>query len=139
LSALLPIFPGQRELWSQPRPEPVVLDLPGWKSSIIEPDETFPNQRSVTFEKAGARIELMRYWDQPRSPGYPMAAESEREIVIAGQSTKLITTSMFEGVAQRVHVFWLTGAGHDVTYGVRVVVRRERDVDEALAAVRRAW
>jgi hypothetical protein len=139
VSALLPIFPGQRELWSQPRPEPVVLDLSGWTQEVIEPDDTFPNQRWITFEKDGARIEVMRYWDQPRNPGHPMATESEREIVVAGTKTRLITTSMFEGTAQRVWAFWLTGEGHGVRYGVRVVVRREEDVDVAIAAVRVAW
>ena len=139
MSGLLPIFPGQRELWSQPRPEPVTLDLPGWKRSIIEPDDTFPNQRWVTFEKDGGRIELMRYWDQPRNPGYPMAEESSREIEIGGRKTQLVTTSMFDGAKQRVWVFWINGEGHDVKYGVRIVVRREENVAAAIAATRITW
>lgn len=106
----------------------------------MEPDDTFPNQRWITFEKDGARIELMRYWDQPRSPGHPMATESTRAVVAAGGKTiDLVTTSMFEGTKQRVWVFWLTGSGHGVKYGARVVVHREEDVEVALASVRVAW
>lgn len=106
---------------------------------MVEPDDTFPNQRWVTFEKNGARIELMRWWDQPRNPGYPMATESTREVRVAGRTIDLVTTSMFDGSKQRLWVFWLTGAGHGVKYGVRIVVRREEDVDVALAAVRVVW
>ena len=106
---------------------------------MVEPDETFPNQRWLTFDKGRARIELMRYWDQPRSPGHPMATESTRDVVVAGKTIQLVTTSMFDGTNQRVWVFWLTGEGHGVKYGVRVVVRREEDVETALAAVRVIW
>ena len=116
-----------------------MLDLPGWTNAVVEPDDTHPNQRWVTFEKDGARIEVMRYWDAPRNPGYPMATESQRNVEIAGKKTALITTTMFDGVAQRVWVFWITGEGHDVKYGVRIVVRREEDVATALAAVRVSW
>ena len=61
-------------------PAGVIRTATGVPRAITEPDDTFPNQRWITFEKDGARIEVMRYWDQPRNPGYPMAAESEREI-----------------------------------------------------------
>ena len=139
MSVLLPSSPKQREVWSKARPEPVVLELPGWSQSIIEPDASQPNQRWINFEKDGGRIEWMRYWDTPLNPGYPMARESARDVMVAGRKTELVTTSMFDGAPMRVWVFWLTGEGHGVKYGVRVVVRREEDVETALAAVRVAW
>jgi hypothetical protein len=139
MSALLPIFPEQRERWARARPEPVELAMPGWDVRIDEPDETFPNQRSVTFTKGGARIQLTRWWDMPRNPGYPMATASERDIEVAGRTVKLVTTSIFDGAPRRVLVFWLTGTGHDVDYNVRVVLDGCDDVDEVIRNIRVHW
>ena len=139
MSALLPIFPEQRERWARARPEPVELEMPGWKKSVIEPDDTFPNQRWVTFEKDGARVQLTRYWDSPLNPGHPMAVASERDMVIAGRATKLVTTSMFEGMPSRVLVFWLTGEGHGVKYGVRIVLDGYDDFEAVLSRVNVVW
>jgi hypothetical protein len=39
MTALLPILPGQVDVWSRPRPEPVALDIPGWDVVVTEPNE----------------------------------------------------------------------------------------------------
>lgn len=139
MSGLLPIFPGQRERWSQPRPEPVLLDMPGWKKTVTEPDDTFPNQRWVFFERGEARVELMRYWDLARNPGYPMTVASQRDVVVAGRATKLIETSLFDGFAKRVLLFFLQGKGYDVEYTVRVKLDGYEDVDDVASRIVVAW
>jgi hypothetical protein len=141
MSVLLPIMPGQLERWSRPRPEPVTLELPGWITQVREPDATFPNERRLHFEKGGASVELLRYWDQPRNPGRPMVVASEADAMVAGRPARLLTTSMFDGVTASVKVCWLTGEGHDVEYGVRIVFRGCSDdtIGDALARVHVAW
>jgi hypothetical protein len=144
MSMLMPVHPEQVERWRRPRPEPVALALPKpWVlEQVVEPDDTFPNQRSLRWRSGAARIELLRYWDTPRNPGYPMAAASRRAIVVAGRNVELITTSMWEGVQGRaVEVCWITGAGHDVKYGVRVVFEdcTLAQITEALAHVTIDW
>ena len=140
MSSLLPIFPGQRELWARPRPEPVSLELPGWRVRICEPNEPFPNARSWIFERDGGLVVVARTWDQPRSPGHPMVAASERPIVVDGRDTRLITTSMFEGTPRRVLTFWLRGHGHDVHYVVRVMLEGCDDaLPEVLRRLRVHW
>ena len=141
MSALLPIMPGQLERWSAPRPEPVTLELAGWKVETHGPDATFPNQRWVRFERGGASIELMRYWDNPRSPGYPMAVDSQKQVTVSGQVTEFLTTSMFNGIAKQVKVCWLRGKGHGVEYGVRIVFEgcSDEEIEDALGRVVVAW
>src|SRR5262245_56014219 len=104
MTALLPILPGQIERWSQTRPEPVTLDLPGWTATVHEPNATFPNQRSIRFTRGGATVDVMRYWDMPRNPGHPMAVASQREITVGGRTTELLTTSVFDGFPKQVKV-----------------------------------
>jgi hypothetical protein len=112
---MLPIFPKQVEIWKRERPEPVELAL-DWACAIVEPDETFPNQRIVNWSEGERRVEMFRFWDQPRNPGMPMVEQSRR--TVGGRT--VITTSMFNGVKQRVELVWLSGQGHDVKYGVRL-------------------
>ena len=137
----MPIFPEQLERWSHPRPEPVTLELAGWAKRVDEPTPTFPNERRVTFERDGASVEVWRYWDGPRNPGYPMAVASERAVTVGGRSSTLMTMSMFEGVAQLVHVCALQGKGHDVEYGVRILFRGLADehIGAVLSRVVVAW
>ncbi len=142
MSALLPVFPEQRERWARERPDPVVLEMDAsFTKTVVEPDQTFPNQRWITFTRGAERVEVMRCWDSPRNPGQPMATESEREIEVAGRKVKLVTTSVFDGVPRRVFVFWLTGEGYDVTYGVRVVLEgiAEEALPALLSRIKVAW
>lgn len=139
MSSLVPIFPEQLERWTRPRPEPVILEMPGWTKSVIEPDDTFPNQRYVTFTRGSATVELMRYWDLPRNPGYPMVAASERDLVIGGRAAKLVETSMFDGFPKRVLLIWIRGEGHGVAYTVRVKLDGYDDVDDIVSRVQIAW
>jgi hypothetical protein len=119
MSMLMPVSPGQVAKWREPRPEPVELQLaPTWAvEHVIEPDETYPNQRTTMWRNGAARIELMRVWDLPRNPGYPMQTASTRDV--AGHTVH--TTSMFDGAPKVVQLTWLRGNGHGVSYLVRVV------------------
>ena len=136
----MPIGPGQVAKWRQPRPEPVELRLaPTWViESVTEPDETYPNQRTMTWRSGGAqRIELVRVWDMPRNPGYPMQTASTRDV--AGH--QVLTTSMFNGAPKVVQLTWLRGEGHGVTYLVRIVFDGCDDaiVNDVLTRLVVAW
>jgi hypothetical protein len=119
MSMLMPIGPGQREKWREPRPEPVELQLSGeWRvEHIIEPDDVHPNRRITIWRNGAARIELTRTWVMPLNPGYPMQTASTR--LVAGRDVQ--TTSMFDGAPKEVQLTWLRGNGHGVAYLVRVV------------------
>jgi hypothetical protein len=114
----------------------------GWAlDKVYEPNDTFPNQRSIHWHRGTARLSLLRYWDWPRNPGGPMAAASERPVEVAGRTVKLTTTNMWEGAAKVVEVLWITGAGHDVKYGVRIVFDRcsPGQINGMLANITIAW
>lgn len=142
MSALLPVAPSQVELWSRPRPEPVVLALPDWTlERVIEPDATFPNQRWMVWRRDDSTVELMRCWDLPRSPGYPMQVASTRTVVAGGHGFEVATTSLFEGTTRSCDVCWLRGEGHQVRYLVRLVLDRctAARVADVLARVDVRW
>ena len=113
----------------------------GWDSTIIEPTATFPNERTIRFERGASTIELLRYWDEPRQPGGPMVVATCRKVVVARRLADLMTTSLFEGIEQEVRVTWITGKGHDVEYGVRLMFAHCSDdvIAETLARVVVAW
>jgi hypothetical protein len=140
MSGRLPIFPGQRERWAEPRPEPVSLELPGWSCRVVEPDEVSPNERMWTFERGEGRVLVTRWWDQPLDPGYPMALAGERTVRAGDREIRLVTTSLFDGAPKRVQIFWLRGKGHGVGSVVRVVCDHCDDaVEEVLRRVQVHW
>jgi hypothetical protein len=139
---LLPIFPGQLERWQKPRPEPVVLELPDWTvERVTEPDDTFPNERTITWRRGDATVSLLRYWDQPRHPGGPMEIATKRTIVVGQRELELVTTRAFQGQVKEVRAVWITGTGHGVEYGVRLVFDRCTDAElaDVLARVDLRW
>src|ERR1044071_264629 len=141
MTALLPIHPAQLERWMRPRPEPVELALDWPVESEIEPDDHYPNQRWVRWNKGEAKIELMRCWDLPRNPGYPMQIASTEKRAVAGRELDIATTSMFEGTPREVRLCWLRGEGHDVTYTVRIMFERcsEAEISDALTRLIVRW
>jgi len=134
MSALLPIFPGDLERWARPRPEPVELALEGWTREVIEPNTTFPNERSVVWRKGEATLTFTRWWDTPRNPGPPIVVVSRRALVVAGRQAERVDTPEWIGV-------WLRGEGHEVKYLVRLVFHHvdERSIDDALSRITIAW
>ena len=72
-AVLLPILPGERERWAQPRPEPVTLDLPGWTMQSFPPDTSLPNQRIIGFTRDTCDVQLLRFWDYALTDGGPMS------------------------------------------------------------------
>ena len=141
MSVLLPITPDRVHLWAQDRPEPVEFSPDGWTATASPPDATFPNERRVTFARGSASVELLRVWDQPRSPGGPMVTAGEREVTVAGRPTKLVTTSTFGGSARIVEVLWLRGRGHGVSYTARFVFDgcRDLEIDALCARITVLW
>ena len=96
---VLPILPGERERWSQPRPEPVTLDLPGWMATSYP--SSLPNQGGMSFKRGACDVQLVRFCDRALTAGGPAQFKSSRPITVAGQQTQLQTTSMFEGHDER--------------------------------------
>ena len=121
--------------------EPVELALDWAVASVTEPDDTFPNQRWVRWQKGDAVIELMRCWDLPRTPGHPMQIASTEKRAVAGRELDIATTSMFDGVAREVRLCWLRGEGHDVGYTVRLMFDRcsEAEISDALMRLTVRW
>jgi hypothetical protein len=141
VTALLPIHPAQLERWKRPPPEPVELAI-DWKiAKVIEPDDTFPNQRWVRWQRGDATIELMRCWDLPRNPGHPMQIATTETVVANGREFAVATTSMYEGEPREVRACWLRGEGHDVGYTVRIVFDgcSAQDVADALGKLVVRW
>ena len=141
MTALLPIHPAQLERWKRPRPEPVELALDWPVASVTEPNETYPNQRWVRWQRGDAVIELMRCWDLPRNPGMPMQIASTDKRTVAGREVDLATTSMYEGFPRVVRLCWMRGEGHDVGYVVRVMFERcsEAEISDALTRLTVRW
>ena len=138
---LLPIHPAQLERWRRPRPEPIELALDWPVASVIEPDDTYPNQRWTRWQQGDAIIELMRCWDLPRNPGHPMQIASTQKLAIAGREFDVATTSMYEGMPRVVKLCWLRGEGHDVGYTVRLLFERCTDaqISDALMRLTVRW
>jgi hypothetical protein len=139
LVVLLPATPEQLERWSRPRPEPVTLDLPGWTKSPAAPDPAFPNQSRISFVSGACSVVLVRYWDLPLDPGYPITVLGSKPVTVAGRSTELVTVKKFGSeLEERVS---LTGQGYDVEYhvGVRFQNCPEDVVNDVLKRVEIHW
>jgi hypothetical protein len=136
-----PILPGERERWSQPRPEPVTLDLPGWTVTSYPSSPSLPNQGVMSFKRVACDVQLVRFWDHALTAGGPAQYKSSRPITVAGQQTQLRTFSMFEGRTTEVQVLWLEGQGYDVSYKVRIRFEHctEKDLDEVVDHVVVHW
>jgi hypothetical protein len=141
MTRLLEPSESQLAVWARPRPEPVDLSLPRWARTEYPPSDPCWNERTTHFVMGRSTVNMLRYWDQPLSPGGPMSVESSREVMIANRPTEILTTSEFNGHEQRVQVFWLKGEGHDVEYGVRIVMEHcsPLQVDEVVRGLRIIW
>lgn len=87
---------------------PAEYVLVGNTSERIErrgPPGQYATQEFRSWEAPGGKFAALFYWvpSAPRDGG-PMVAASETPAVVAGQETKIIETSMFMGVSQRVLV-----------------------------------
>jgi len=140
-AVLLPILPGERERWAQPRPEPVTLDLPGWTMRSSPPDTSLPNQRIIGFTRDTCDVQLLRFWDYALTDGGPMSLKGSRSVTVAGRQIELHATSVFEGMPREVQVLWLEGKGYDVKYIVRLRFEHCSDdaVEEVLHRVEVHW
>lgn len=69
------------------------------------PPGQFATEEFRSWEAPGGKFAALFYW-VPMAPrdGGPMVAASETPAVVAGQETKIIETSMFMGVSQKVLV-----------------------------------
>lgn len=141
VAVLLPILPGERERWAQPRPEPVTLDLPGWTMWSVPPDTSLPNQRIIGFTRGTCDVQLIRFWDRALTDGGPMSLKGSRPVTVAGRQIELHTTSVFEGRTRDVQVMWLEGKGYDVEYMVRLRFEHCSNdaVEEVLRRVEVHW
>jgi len=137
----MPIHPAQLERWQRPRPQPVELAIDWPVDSVVEPSETYPNQRWSRWKRGESVFELMRCWDLPRNPGHPMQIASTEKRTVAGREVDLSTTSMFDGVAREVRLCWLSGEGHDVRYTVRLMFDRcsNAEISDALMRLHVRW
>jgi hypothetical protein len=140
VAVLLPILPGERERWAQPRPEPVTLDLADWTMWSSPPDTSLPNQRIVRFSHGTCNVQLTRFWDRALTDGGPMSLKGSRPVTVAGRQIELHTTSFFGG-PREVQLLWLEGKGYDVEYIVRLHFEHCSDdaVEEVLRRVEVHW
>jgi hypothetical protein len=89
VAVVLPILPGERERWAQPRPEPVTLELPGWTMWSSPTDTSLPNRRIIGFTRGTCDVQLVRFWDHPLTDGGPMSLKSSRPVTVAGRQIEL--------------------------------------------------
>jgi hypothetical protein len=113
--ALVQYTPEQAEEWKRRAPEPIILDIPGWKKEE-HAHPSLPNFKLTVWERDTSRIEMGRHWDQPLLPGRPMVVGTSRKVVVSGHSEEIHRTSMFEGAAMEVEVLFLQGPGWSVRF-----------------------
>jgi hypothetical protein len=100
----------------------VTLDLKGWSktSTVVDPAEhdSFPNRNATTFQNGACNVGLIRDWDMPLDPGFPVTIEGSRPVTVAGRPAKLLTVREFgQRMVQQVGI---TGKGYDVDYQVMI-------------------
>jgi hypothetical protein len=102
-----------------------------WQS---ETSSEAPGHQRVVFRRGDQLVEVDNWVPSPHRPGSPMVSASERRVMIDGHQATLVTTSMFNGVTERVFALFVNGR----SWSGRVVLRNvpDAEVDGLLALVR---
>lgn len=115
--------------------EPFVLEgFEDWQRKVeSEGEHRLEILKPKAAQDGACELRLERWSSLPPTPGGPMKAESEREVTVSGQKLMLVTTSLFQGVADVVEVLFLRSGP---AYGRLVLRQCPKDVTErALASL----